>query len=72
MEEANSIVSELRARGVSHPTVSAIWLMAITNSISRLEEDLANARRALEVMRTEPDITLDQLTTIYAVFGGGR
>ena len=72
MEEANNVVTELLARSVSHPTVSTIWLMAIENSINRLEEALANARRALDVMHTDPDITLDQLTGIYAVFGNGR
>ena len=72
MEEANSIVTELQARGASHPTVSAIWLLAIANSMSRLQEDLTNARQALEAMHTEPDITVEQLTTVYAVFGGGR
>ena len=72
MEEANSIVTELREREVSHPTVSTIWLLTIANSMSRLEEDLANARQALEAMRTEPDITLEQLTTVYTVFGRGR
>lgn len=72
MEEAISIVTELQARESSHPTVSAIWLMALTNSMGRLDKDLANARQALEAMHTEPDITLEQLATIYTVFGEGR
>ena len=72
MEEANSIVTELRAWQASHPTVSTIWLLTIANSMSRLEEDIASARQALEAMRTEPDITLEQLATVYTVFGRGR
>ena len=72
MEEANSIVSELREREASHPTVSKIWLLTIANSLSRLKEDLASARQALEAMRTEPDITLEQLATVYTVLGPGR
>ena len=72
MEEANSIVTELRERETSHPTVSAIWLLTIANSMSRLEENLASARQALEAMRTEPDITLEQLVTVYTVFSRGR
>lgn len=72
MEEVNSIVTELKARESSHPTVSSIWLMVLTNSIVRLEEDLANARQALEAMQTEPDITHEQIATIYTLFGGGR
>lgn len=72
MDEANSIVTKLRERESSHPTVSAIWLLTLTNSINRLEENIINARQALEAMRTEPDITLEQLAIIYTVFGRGR
>ncbi|MAW08581.1 MAG: hypothetical protein CME61_09930 [Halobacteriovoraceae bacterium] len=72
MEEANSIITELQARESSHPTVSTIWIMALTNSMRRLKNDLADARKALEAMHTESDITLEQLATIYTVFGRDR
>lgn len=72
MEDANTIISELQARNLSHPTVSTIWLLTLEKSIGQLEKDLADARQALEAMHTEPDITLEQLTTIYTVFGRGR
>jgi len=40
--------------------------------MGRLEKDLANARQALEAMHTEPDITIEQIATIYTLFGRGR
>lgn len=72
MEEANNIVTELQVRGSSHPTVSTIWLLAIAKSMSRLKEDLTNARQALDAMQTEPDITPEQIATIYTIFARDR
>ena len=72
MEEMSNTVMELQERISSHPVISTLWLMAIAKSMNRLDEDLDNARRALEAMHTESDITPEQLVMLSSVFGQGR
>jgi hypothetical protein len=69
MNDAHNVIAELQARTSSHPNLASIWLFAIENSLRRIEAEIANARVALEGMRFNQDVELEQLVALCSVFG---
>jgi|TARA_B110000114_G_scaffold175331_1_gene204783 hypothetical protein len=65
MDKLNQLIIAFQDKHTSHPQLSTLWIRYLTIKKNKLKELEREAEHALEIMKNERDISLENVMTIY-------
>ena len=69
MQNLKNTLRELERKTSSHPILSHLWILVLTERAIKLQQDIKTAHNVLREMEHHPDIHIEQFRTICLMYG---
>lgn len=67
IEELNGILNSIKDKSETHPNLSRVWYEYLNIKKIKFENDIVQAKQALEYMETIPDLPLESIILLTSI-----